>query len=157
MALSKNEKKVLDYIREGRNTLADFTDNLGISAPQANDMLENLEMQGYVVKEDYNGIKRFNFLLTDKGVQELSELSEEERELLTKESINLNQFKILKYTADRPNSMAADIAKDLDIPAMELISDLRYLVDKGLLNEAGTLRRKVSLSANGAELLKRYQ
>ena len=157
MNLNKNEKKILSYIREGRNTLADFTDNLGISAPQANNIAENLENQDFIIKESYTGIKRYNFLLTDKGAKELTQLSEIEKELLTKESINLNQYKILKYTSVNPNAIAGVIAEKLNIPAMELISDLRYLVDKGLMKESGILRRKVSVFPKGVEIVNNYE
>lgn len=156
MNLTKNEKNMLRYIREGRNTLADFTDNLGISAPEANNLAEKLESQNLIVKQSYTGIQRYNFLLTDKGAEELPQLSEVETELLTKEGININQYRILRYTVNHPQVMAAIIAKELKIPAMELISDLRYLVDKGMMKESGVLRRKVSVFPEAKTIVDRY-
>src|SRR6056297_2916524 len=145
MELNKNEKKILGYIREGRNTLADFTDNLGVSAPEANNIAEKLEKEGFIVKEAYSGNKRYNFLLTDEGVEQLSDLTDDEKELLSNEGINMSQLKILKHTKANPDLIAAQIAEKIDIPAMELISDLRYLVDRGMLKEKGVLRRKVEI------------
>ncbi|MDW7669205.1 MAG: hypothetical protein SCJ93_10305 [Bacillota bacterium] len=157
MNLNKNEKRILGYIREGRNTLADFTDNLGVSAPEANNIAEKLEKDGFIVKKSYTGQERFNFLLTDEGVEKLSDLTEDEKELLSNEGINMSQLKILKHTKENPNIIAAQIAEKIDIPAMELISDLRYLVDRGMLKEKGILRRKVEILPKGEEVITKYQ
>lgn len=155
MTVKKNEKKILDFIREGRNTLADFTDNLGISAAEVNKIAEEMENNGYIVKEDYTGISSFNFLLTDKGVEELSQLSEEEKDLLTTEGINMNQFKVLTHLLGKEDIVAATVAQELEIPPMELISDLCYLVNKGLIRESGLLRRKIEILPKGSELVER--
>ncbi len=157
MSLKKNEKKILDYIREGRNTLADFTDNLNISAPEANRIAEELEINGYIVREEYTGIRSFNYLLTDKGVSELTDLSEQEKDLLTTESINMNQYKILDYVKDKHGVIAATIAEALEIPPMELISDLCFLVNKEFVKETGLLRRKITINAKGLGLLERRE
>jgi DNA-binding MarR family transcriptional regulator len=157
MALNDNQIKILNLIREGKNTLADFTDCLGIGAPEANRISEDMEIKGYIVKEGYTGIKRFNFLLTDKGIEQLPQQSEKDVELLTKFSINYTQYKILEFLKDRSEgALSKEIVDNLDIKSAELISDLRYLVDRGLLYEKGILRRRIFLSPKGQELIAKH-
>lgn len=157
MSLSVNEKKILGYIREGRNSNADFTDNLGISAPNANLICEGLEQEGYIVRQTINKITRFNWLLTDKGVAELEPLSAEEQQLLDEGGINMQQYKILAYTVNHANVQAGEIVRD--VPGMltqEMVSNLTYLVDNGYLVEGGTIRRKVTITDKGLATFKKF-
>jgi len=152
-ALRRNEKKILNFIREGRNSLADFTDNLGIPAPVVNNIAEQLEQDGYIVRVRYTGIARFNWLLTDKGVAELDPLNADEICLLNC-GINMNQCKILTYAKTHPKALASEICEKMNLSRKEMTSDLCYLVDHKLLIEVGIIRRKVSISEKGEGIIK---
>lgn len=156
MSLSVNEKKILDYIRQGRNTLADFTDNLMIPAPKANILAEQLEQSGYIVRAGYVGAERFNWLLTDKGVDELDPLPENDFKLINEAGINMNQLKILTYTKDNPNVLAGQICDNMGLCGNEMVSDLCFLVDHSFLNEGGLIRRKFTITEKGSEIAKKY-
>lgn len=157
MTLGRNEKRILNFIREGRNSLADFTDNLGIPAPVANRIAEQMEQEGYIVRASYKGIARFNWLLTDKGVAELDPLSSYEIRLLNEYGINMNQYKILTYAKTHPKAMAGEICEKMNLNAREMISDLCYLVDHKLLNEVGIIRRKVTITDKGAAIITLFE
>ena len=155
MSISEPKKKILGYIRDGRNTLAAFTDNLGLPAPRVNQMAEELEQEGYVVHKGFIGIERFNWLLTDKGAAELDPLSEEESKLL-EAGINLNQFRILSYTVQHPGALAGEICDKVKIPGGEMVSNLSYLVDNGYVTDSGLIRRRNSVTDKGAEVVKKF-
>lgn len=155
MSLNAQQKKILDYIRQGRNSLADFTDNLSIPAPKVNLIAEDLEQKGYIVRKSLTGLERFNWLLTDKGVEELDPLPEAEMILLNEAGVNMNQFKILTYAKEHPDALAGEICANMKLNGNEMISDLCFLVDHKFLTEGGMIRRKVSLTDKGAEVLKK--
>ena len=156
MSLGVNEKKILGYIRDGRNSVACFADNLGIPAPVANEICEELEQNGYVCRVAYLGINRFSWLLTDKGVAELPELDPVESRLLTEGGINISQYKILAYSNENPQALAGEICNKMELNPNEMVSNLSFLVDSGLLNESGLIRRKVSITAAGVEMVKKF-
>ena len=156
MSLNVNEKKILGYIRDGRNTTACFTDNLGIPAPVANQIAENLEQNGYVRRVAYLGINRFNWLLTDKGVAELEPLSADESRLLTEAGINMSQYKILTYASNHPQALAGEICSNMNLDPNEMVSNLSFLVDRKLLIEGGLIRRKVSITEKGSQVLRKF-
>lgn len=152
MSLKRYEIEILNYIREGRNSLADFTDNLGIPAPIANKIAEKLEQETYIVRASYIGIERFNWLLTDKGVSQLDPLSEYEMRLLKEGCINITQYKILTYVGENPKSLVNDICEKMKINRNDIIPNLCYLVDHKLLYEVGIIRWKVSITERGEKI-----
>ena len=156
MSLNANEKKILGYIRDGRNTTACFTDNLGIPAPVANNIAEGLEQAGYIRRVAYLGINRFNWLLTDKGVAELPPLDADESRLLTEAGINMSQYKILTYVESHPNALAGEICQNMKLDPNEMVSNLSFLVDSLLLTEGGLIRRKVSITNKGSQVVKQF-
>ena len=156
MSLSANEKKILDLIREGRNSNADFTDSIGISAPAANLLCEGMEQAGYVTRMSWNGIERFNWLLTDKGVAELEPLSKEEEHLLLEGGINMEQYKILAYCTKHDKVQGGELVRDIKSDAKQLVSNLCYLVDHGYLSEGGLVRRHVSITSKGTATFKNF-
>lgn len=155
--LNTTELKILGFIREGRNCLADFADILMVSSPEANHIAEKLELEGYVVREAYVGIGQFNWLLTDKGAGELSPLSAEEKMLLEETGITLNQYKILVYADAHPKSLVGQICKDAELPGNEMVPDLCFLVDHGFLLDGGLARRNVSTTEKGATVVKKFK
>lgn len=155
--IGRIEKRILNYIREGRNSLADFTDNLGIPAPVANRIAEQMEQDGFIVRASSKGIARFNWLLTDKGVAELDPLTAYEIRLLNEYGINMNQYKILTYAKAHPKALAGEICEKMNLNGREMTSDLCYLVDHKLLNEVGIIRRKVIIADKGAEIIKLFE
>lgn len=156
MSLNDNEKRILGYIRDGRNTTACFTDNLGIPAPVANNIAEGLEQAGYIRRVAYLGINRFNWLLTDKGVAELPPLDADEARLLTEAGINLSQYKILTYVSSHPNALAGEICQNMQLDPNEMVSNLSFLVDTKLLTEGGLIRRKVAITDKGTQVVKQF-
>lgn len=156
MSLNDNEKRILGYIRDGRNTTACFTDNLGIPAPVANNIAEGLEQNGYIRRVAYLGINRFNWLLTDKGVAELPPLSADEARLLTEAGINLSQYKILTYVNSHPMALAGEICQNMQLDPNEMVSNLSFLVDTKLLTEGGLIRRKVAITDKGTQVVKQF-
>lgn len=157
MTLNRNEQKILNFIREGRNSLADFTDNLGMPAPIVNKIAEQMEQQNYIVRASLRGISRFNWLLTDKGVAELDPLNAEETLLLNRGGINMNQYKILLYASAHPKVQAGEICDKMKLNRNEMVSDLCYLVDRKLLKDVGIIRRKVMIESKGKETLKIFE
>jgi SSS family solute:Na+ symporter len=157
MTLNSHEKKILNFIREGRNSLADFTDNLGLPAPVVNKMAEQMEQQGYVVRASLTGISRFNWFLTDQGVAELDPLNADEIRLLSEGGINMNQYKILVYAKAHPKAKAGEICDKMRLNRNEMVSDLCYLVDRRLLKEVGIIRRKVMIASKGEETIKKFE
>ena len=157
MNLRRSEKEILNCIREGRNALVDFTENLGVPAPAANRIAEKLEQEGYLVRASYKGIARFNWFLTDKGVAELDPLSANEIRLLKEGGININQYKILAYVRTHPKAMVEEIAKKTRLNRNEIISNFCYLVDHRLLNEVGIIRWKVMISERGEKTVKLFE
>ncbi len=157
MSLRRHEKEILNYIREGRNALVDFTDNLGIPAPVANKIAEKLEQEGYIVRASYKGIARFNWFLTDKGVAELDPLNANEIRLLKEGGININQYKILAYVRTHPKVLVEEICEKTRLNRNEIISNFCYLVDHKLLNEVGIIRWKVIISERGEKTVKLFE
>ena len=155
MSLSEQKKKILGYIREGRNTNAAFADILGISSPQANLFAEELEQEGYVVRKSYIGIERFNWLLTDNGVKQLDPLSENESKLI-EAGINLNQLKIIAYASQHPGAIAGQICDYLKIPGGEMVTNLCHLVDNGFVVDSGIIRRKTTVTEKGQAILEKF-
>ncbi len=151
--LNWREKKILNFIREGRNTLVDFSDNLGITAPIANNIAEQLEQDGYIVRVEYKGINRFNWLLTDMGAAELDPLNADEIRLLNEGGINMSQYKILTYVKTHPKVIAGEICEKMKLNKNEMISDLCYLIGRKLLTESGIIRRKVTITEKGIETM----
>ncbi len=154
MNIGWREKNILNFIREGRNSLVDFSDNLGITAPHANNIAEQLEQDGYIVRVGYKGINRFNWLLTDKGVSELDPLNADEIRLLNEGGINMGQYKILIYVNTHPKVLAGEICEKMNLNRNEMISDLCFLIDRKLLTEGGIIRRKVTITEKGIETIK---
>ena len=157
MSLSANEKKILGYIREGRNSNADFTDNLGISAPNANLLCEGMEQEGYITRVSLKGINRFNWYLTDKGVAELDPLAGDAALVLEEGGINLAQFKILSYAKDHPQVQAGEIVREMKLDGKEMVSDLCFLVDHAYLKEGGLIRRNVTITDKGLATVKKFE
>lgn len=157
ITLNRNEKKILNFIREGRNSLVDFTDNLGLPAPIVNKIAEQMEQQDYIVRASLKGISRFNWLLTDKGVAELDPLNAEETLLLNQGGINMNQYKILVYARAHPKALVGEICDKMKLNRNEMVSDLCYLVDRKLLKDVGIIRRKVIIESKGQDTLKIFE
>lgn len=156
MSLTTDYIKILEYIRDGRNTTASFSDNLAIPAPIANRYAEELEQEGYVRRVSYYGITRFNWLLTDKGVSVLTPLSPDESRLLTEAGINMNQYKILSYVNNNPASLVDDISDKKGLDPREMVSNLSLLVDKKLLNEIGLIRRRLTITDSGRQVVEKF-
>ena len=156
MSLSSNEKRILELIREGRNSNADFTDSIGISAPNANLLCEGMEQEGYITRKSWNGIERFNWLLTDKGAAELEPLSAEAERLLLEGGINMEQYKILAYCTKHAKVQGGELVRDIKSDAKNLVSNLCYLVDNGYLSEGGLIRRQVTITDKGLKTFKKF-
>lgn len=152
--MTAQELKILSYIREGKCNLVDFADSMSISAPAANNIAEKLEQEGYIVRKSYTGIDSFTYLLTDKGVNELPELSAEEAKYI-EAGICKNQYIILAYLAGVEKVVPGQIVKEADLNGPEIVADVSHLVEKGLVADSGQIRRYISITEAGRNLLKK--
>jgi len=66
------------------------------------------------------------------------------------------QFKVLTYLSKTASGLAGEICKAMDLDPQEIVSNLSTLVDQRYINESGLIRRKLSITDKGTEIMKQF-
>lgn len=144
---------ILECIREGRPTLADFVDCTGRDAADVMAVTGSMQEEGLIRSLSDRGIGSLTYELTRKGEGLLPPLDESGRKLLSGYGLGSADLTILKTVAVKGEMLQDEIARQLKLPNDETISRLTHLVEKGYLLDRGLFRRILRISEKGRKVV----
>lgn len=154
--LSEEETRILDWIRRGYNHMWEIVDLAKTDLSKINPIVEKLDMEGYIEREGKYGTKFYAFHITEKGKKALGPLSPEE-EKLASDMIRPIDLKILEYMETHERVIAEQLTKHTQQDVLECSISISHLIRLGYLKEVGILRRRVTITDKGKEILERHR
>lgn len=145
------EIEALKMIYIGHNTMADIIDGLKLDAPRTGEIIKNLDLGGYIIREGLKGYKFYTFRISPKGKEFLQNLPDQEKKLA---EIHLNKsyvdfLQLISKTSEHMGSFA----KENNISSLQMSSIISHLERVGYIKQFGTFRRKVQITDTGSKAL----
>jgi len=154
--LTDEERKVLEIIRKGYNTMAEINDMLKIDCYISKEYIAKLEYYNYINRFGNGGKNYYTFNISEKGLKALPPLSEKEKSLLT-DNIDETGIKVLLYVQENPNIVADELTNVTGMEVLASSNVIASLIRRGYLKEGGLWKRKVEISDGGSKLLEKYR
>lgn len=152
--LSDDEKRVMTYIHYGYDTMAEISDMLGVDSSVSNVFVENLDKKQFIQRKRYSGPGFYTFYIQKDVPIELY-LPVEGRNYMDNQ-LTVEDFSFLEKIQDGLHVLNKYI-QQTDLDSLHASAILSKLIKQGYLVESGLWRRKVSLSAKGREVIKKYK
>lgn len=156
--VTKEQMTVLEQIRIGRTTYDFITDNMNLTCPELNNIVEDMILKGLIEREGLMWHKLLTLKLTDKGRSLLPKLPAEEEELVSKYRLSKQDLKGLNLVSRLGRAGYDSFVKEMkELSYGYIISMVAYMGEKRFLNQHGLFRRTVSISDKGRQVLKEYE
>lgn len=152
--LNDLDLKVLSMIRTGHHYLADITDGLELDSNTSSTSIEKLDRGGYIEREGLRGSKFYTFNITKKANEVLPELSDKEKEM-NNNYLNPKYVKFLKMLSINPDRLDEFIEEN-SMNSLSVTSMVSHLARNGYLKEKGLFKRKVEITEEGKQMVKKY-
>lgn len=156
MALTNDELMVLEKIRSGYTQMAEIMDFTMWGGERTNKVIESLDKGGYILRTGLNGARFWEFLITQKGIDCLPPLSDED-EKLAHYGLCSFDVKVLEAVQSEKKGKTGDILSkhfDKEKDGLEAALSVSKMVRRGYLNDSGFFQQKIELSDKGKEILK---
>lgn len=148
------DRKVLDVLRFGHESMAEITDALQVDSRVSNASIEKLDRGGYVKRRALWGANFYTFEITDKAMALLPQLSDQQAKM-AQDGLKPLYLKVLRLSGTSPEELP-QLAREEGLPSLVVASIISHLVRKGYLTEKGIWRRLVVTTAKGKIILKKY-
>lgn len=148
---SDEEKQVLDLIRKGYNTMGEITDYLQVDSYISNDLIESLDQKRLIQRGKLFGADFYKFELTAAGKKLLPTITDKEDKLLTA-NITVEEAGLLAAIKEGKEAMYAYVESH-GLNSLKASTLIAKLVKFGYLNEAGLMKRKLSVTEKGNQVL----
>lgn len=148
------DRKVLDVLRFGHESMAEITDALQVDSRVSNASIEKLDRGGYVKRRALWGANFYTFEITDKAMALLPQLSDQQAKM-AQDGLKPLYLKVLRLSGTSPEELP-QLAREEGLPSLVVTSIISHLVRKGYLTEKGIWRRLVVTTAKGKIILKKY-
>lgn len=150
--LNKKDLEVLELLRVGHKYMADITDSLGVDSQESNDIIERLDLGGYLQRAGLTGSKFYEFEITSKGINALPELQDEEQKLINN-NLNTEYIGFLQ-AAKVSDEEVVKYVKSKEWNSLKLSSITSHLTREGFIVEKGWFRRKIELTEKAISAIK---
>jgi SSS family solute:Na+ symporter len=153
LELFDHDKKVLSFIRDGYNTMAEVTDLLSVDSSVSNDIIEKLDRARYIQRMKLAGSNFYTFRLTEKGRQAVP--VEDDVKKLAGDGLNMTKLRVLNEIVMNPEAVLK-VPEKLGMGALEFSTVIASLVRGGYCKESGLWRRMLSVTEKGGSMVGNY-
>lgn len=152
--LSKEDKQIIGYIDEGFTQMCELMDITTFAGEHLNQIIEKLDQNRYLCRDGLFAEKFWSFTLTEKGKKVVKSLQLPERKTDGIMGYDLEILKKLNVgVKTNPGVIISEMAKPDDPMKREYAAAVVKLIRGGYIAESGFLRREVSLTLKGQELV----
>jgi len=145
--LSQKETDILVSMALGFETYGDICDAIQVDVEEISDVIENLEINGYIKRQSYTGEGYFKLTMLDKGFSSIEEkVNKEELALVKNHKVNRLALKILKLIKENDNCTLSYIIQKMHVDATTLTPYIEMLEMNNLISVKGWIYRKLSIS-----------
>ncbi len=151
-SVTAEEKEVLEIITRGHNTMGEITDLLGIDSYRSNAVVESLDKKRLIVREARSGAGFYAFELTKdaKGLVSSADTK------LVGESVTEQDIQLME-ALNRGEETFINFSKEGKLGSLQVSVLVSKLIRLGYLTEGGLMRRKITLTEKGRQLLSQPQ
>lgn len=153
--LTDEDKRILNYIREGHDVMSELFDMTGWPGEKIGKVVERLDENRYIERLALQGLDFWSFRITEKGDAALPPLSPEDAALgefgLCKRDIDM-----LKTVKQKGKSRATQLIVDTvqnKADQVDFAGSVVKLLRRGYLSESGFLKRIIEINPKGEEML----
>lgn len=150
--LADDDKKVLGFIRDGYNTMAEITDLLKVDSSVSNGIVEKLDEARYISRMGLARSAFYTFEITDKG-RDAVPVAENLKELAA-DGLDMAKLNALNEISRAPGEILAIPAK-IGMSSLEFSTVIASLVRAGHLKEGGLWKRTLSVTDSGVDMLEK--
>jgi SSS family solute:Na+ symporter len=146
--------EVLALIRLGHLYMADLTDYLGVDSQKTNEIIEQLDRGGYIVRAGLNTSKFYTFSITEKGRASLAPLPDREMKL-AEDMLSPLYLELLRTVKETPEEQFEFIRKN-EIRSMRMAAIASHHARQGYITEKGLFKRKLEITVKGIQAVQKY-
>ncbi|WP_026074147.1 MarR family transcriptional regulator [Brevibacillus massiliensis] len=154
--MSPEQKQVLTFIREGFHMMAEITDLLNVDSFVTNELIEELEQQGYIRRKSTAGIGFYQFYLTKRADALFMPSDRREADRLS-QGINRLDLELLQFFQEEPDYSHEQLCERFPVDNHVLAGHMMKLIRQGYLEQTGIFRMRVKLSRGGESLIQKWQ
>jgi SSS family solute:Na+ symporter len=147
------EKEILDLIRKGYDTMGEITDYLGVDSSESNRAIESLDQKRFISRYSNKGSDFYKFKITEAGANKLPKLNEGE-EKLAEQYLTVREIELLK-TIEKGEEEIKKFVDDNNLSSLKFSVMVSKLIKNDYLSESGLLKRKIALTSQGEEAIKK--
>lgn len=155
VTLNDKDLKVLECIFKGYETMAELSDILGEDVAVIKENVEKLDRGGYIERDSLVGSGFYSFKATRAGIEQLTHLSEEEKNL-AENNLSHESLRVLRIAKEDPNKLP-ELVKSEEFSSLKLSVVLAKLIRHGYLLEKGFWKRIIEVSDAGTTILNKFQ
>ena len=154
MALSSDGIKILEKIRSGFTTMAELMDYTMWGGDKANTVIEELDQEGYILRSGLSGADFWEFHITQKGIDALPPLSEEDEKLAHYGLCSYDLTVLKAVQSETKGQTKTILSKHFDQDeALPASLSVAKLVRRGYLKNSGFFQQVIELSDSGKKML----
>lgn len=153
LEFTDDDKKVLGFIRDGYNTMAEVTDLLKVDSSVSNSIIEKLDRARYIKRKGLARSSFYTFELPEKGLSAVP--VEDNLKGLAGDGMDMAKLNALNEILRAPAEILA-IPEKLSMSSLEFSTVIASMVRGGYLTEGGLWKRTLAVTEKGEIMLKKH-
>lgn len=157
--LTDDDKRILHYIQQGHDIMAELFDLSGWKGERINECIEKLDENRYIERDALHGAGFWSFRITAKGTAALPPLAPEDARMselgLCKRDLDMLHI-CRKAGKGRATEIIAG-TKAEESMQINYAGSVVKLIRRGYMKESGFLKRIIELSPEGETLIERFK
>jgi SSS family solute:Na+ symporter len=133
--------------------MGEITDYLGVDSSESNRAIESLDQKRFISRYSNKGSDFYKFKITEAGANKLPKLNEGESKL-AEQYLTVREIELLK-TIEKGEEEIKKFVDDNNLSSLKFSVMVSKLIKNDYLSESGLLKRKIALTSQGEEAIKK--